>query len=305
MGFVASSDNHSARPGTGYKEIDRLDTTEARGARDRSAYEWVTPQATEPRAPEARDFDTLRETLTPIQVLDFERQASFFATGGLAAVHAEGRDRGAIWDALSRKETYATSGPRILLWFDLVNGAAPLPMGSEVRLAESPRFRVRAAGELEQQPGCPDYAESALSEEALERLCRGECFHPSAQRVSIERIEVVRIRPRRTPDEPTAALIDDPWRVLPCPAGEVCSVTFEDPEFVPGGRSALYYVRAIQTPTSAVNGAGLRCRERDAQGVCLAVDPCYGDYRTPADDDCLSPVQERAWSSPIFVDPAS
>ncbi len=303
MGFIASSDNHSARPGTGYKERDRMETTEARGSRDRDVYEFATPQANEAKAPEPRSFESIRASLSPLQTLDFERQASFFASGGLAAVHAERRDRDAIWKALLRRETYGTSGPHLLLWFDLLNGGAPRPMGSEVRLAESPRFRARAAGDFEQRPGCPDWAESALSAQDLERLCRGECYHPSANRLRIERIEVVRIRPRRAPEESPSALIEDPWKILPCPPGDVCSVEFEDADFVAGGRPALYYARAIQEPTPAVNGAGLRCKERDARGVCLAVDPCYGDYRTPASDDCLAPVQERAWSSPIFVDP--
>jgi hypothetical protein len=304
LGFISSSDNHSARPGTGYKERDRLDTTEARGARDVDTYRFLTPQSREEKSAEPRNSETLRESLSPLQVLDFERQASFFASGGLAAVHAESRSRDAIWDSLMRKETYGTSGPRILLWFDLVNGSAPQPMGSEVRLGETPRFRVRAAGDLEQQPGCPAYAESSLSAESLARLCRGECFNPGTKRLRIERVEVVRIRPRRAANEAPSALIEDPWKILPCPPGDACSVEFEDPEFAGAGRSALYYVRAVQEPTTAVNGAGLRCKRRDAQGVCLEVDPCYGDYRTPASDDCLAPVQERAWSSPIFVDPA-
>jgi hypothetical protein len=303
MGFIASSDNHSARPGTGYKERDRLDTTEARGGRDRETYEFATPLVNEAPAPEPRSFESIRDSLSPLQTLDFERQASFFASGGLAAVHADGRSRDAVWAALLRRETYGTSGPHLLLWFDLLNGGEPRPMGSEVRLAEAPRFRVRAAGDFEQIPGCPDWAEGALSAQDLERLCRGECYHPGPRRHRVERIEVVRIRPRLAPDEPPAALIEDPWRILPCPPGDVCSAEFDDPGFVAGARPALYYVRAIQEPTPAVNGAGLRCQRRDERGVCLEVDPCYGDYRTPASDDCLSPVQERAWSSPIFVDP--
>jgi hypothetical protein len=63
----------------------------------------------------------------------------------------------------------------------------------------------------------------------------------------------------------------------------------------------LYYVRAIEEETPAVNGANLRT-EFDEAGNAVKTTPCYGDYRTSFDDDCLAPAQERAWSSPIFLD---
>ena len=77
-------------------------------------------------------------------------------------------------------------------------------------------------------------------------------------------------------------------------------VEFDDPDFAVSGRDVAYYVRAIQEPTLAVNAGGLRC-DRDAQGNCVQVHPCFGDYRTPYGDDCLSENEERAWSSPIYV----
>lgn len=301
FGFIGSSDNHSARPGTGYKEYGRRMMTEATGARDATWRRRILGPET-PQAPESIAFDPNTTTLQGFQLVDVERQASFFMTGGLVAVHAAGRDRDAIWDALKRREVYGTSGERILLWFDLLNGpSGALPMGAQTALREAPHFRVRAAGSLKQRSGCPEHAVHALSPERLQYLCRGECYNPTDERHRITRIEVVRIRPQQRPGEPIASLIDDPWRRFDCPpdAGG-CVVEFDDPDFVPAGRDATYYVRAVQEATPAINAGGLRCTY-DASGQCVAAHPCYGDYRTPYQDDCLSPAEERAWSSPIYV----
>ncbi|MBW2272252.1 MAG: DUF3604 domain-containing protein [Deltaproteobacteria bacterium] len=307
FGFMASSDNHSARPGTGYKEYGRTTQTEARGARSELWRRILRPESRADVEPESRPFDRDSGRVQPFQLLDFERQSSLFLTGGLVAVHARERSRDGIWDALVSRQVYGTSGERMLLWFDLLDGpAGVLPMGSEASVFRTPRFRVRAAGSFVQQPGCPEVARNALSPGRLEHLCRGECYNPSDERHAIERIEVVRIRPQVKAHEPVDGLVDDPWRVLPCSDDAAgCVVEFDDPELLSSGREAIYYVRAIQAASPTVNAAGLRCSARDESGRCLAVDPCYGDYRTPTTDDCLAPSEERAWSSPIFVTPAS
>ncbi len=299
-GFIASSDNHTARPGTGYKQYQRRMMTEGTGVRsafyDR-LFRRVLVSQDDPQQPQAGPGSE-----RGLLGADTERIASFLYPGGLVAVHSEGRDREAVWGALERREIYGTSGPRILLWFDLLNGPeGSAPMGSEVSLEWTPRFEVRAVGSFVQKPGCPEDSLAALSPERLERLCRGECYHASDQRHPITAIEIVRIRPQARPGENVNDLIEDAWQRFECPrdAGG-CAVSFEDGEYTPANRDVLYYARAIQAPTPAVNGANLRT-QFDADGNALRTTPCYGDYRTDFGDDCLAPVAERAWSSPIFL----
>ena len=299
FGLMASSDNHKARAGTGYKEFARKAMTDAWGFR--------TGAFGEPTPVERAALPVSIQEIPILSAFGPERGASFYYTGGLVAVHSARRDRSSIWEALGRREVYGTSGDRMLLWFDLVReDGSRIPMGSEVALSGAPRFEARAVGALEQLPGCPDYAEDSLGPERLERLCLGQCYHPSDRRKPIRRIEVVRIRPQAHGNEPIESLIEDPWRSFECepdPAG--CAVQFEDPEFEAGGRETLYYVRALQEPSLAVNADRLRC-ERDESGRCIRSRPCYasGPQFDPA-DDCLAPVEERAWSSPIFIEPAA
>ena len=140
-----------------------------------------------------------------------------------------------------------------------------------------------------------------MSAQRLQNLCGGECYNPTNERIPITRIEVVRIRPQITPGEDVARLIEDVWRSFPCnDVGQGCTVEFGDPEFTRARRDTVYYVRAIQAPTPRVNGGALR-PTRDAQGNTSAVDPCWGDWRTPRSDNCLADVEERAWASPIYV----
>ena len=260
----------------------------------------------EPEAPssESRAWDPEKFGSRGFGLFEMERQASFFMTGGLIAAHSEDRQRESIWDSFQRREVYGTSGPRILLWFDLLNPPGTrgrsIPMGGEIAMDANPIFQVRAAGSFEQEPGCPDYAATALGPERLEHVCKNECYNPSATRRPITRIEVVRIRPQATPGEPIAPLIEDPWRSFECDSSlEGCAVTFEDPDHTRGGRDAVYYVRAIEAPASGINVDGLRC-ELDAAGSCVRVDVCGLDG--DRSDDCLGEAEPKAWSSPIFVD---
>ena len=85
-------------------------------------------------------------------------------------------------------------------------------------------------------------------------------------------------------------------------SGRTAPGQFSDEDFVGDARETVYYVRAIQAPSLAVNGDPLQC-DRDDAGRCIRTRPC-GTLASGLPDDCLAPVEERAWSSPIFADVA-
>jgi hypothetical protein len=278
FGLIGSSDGHQARPGSSYKEIDRLLYTDHKDVGADSAMGMAFNKAD-------------------------KESGGFYYTGGLVAVHAENRDRDAIWSALDNRNVYATSGDRMLVWFDLLNGpTGDVPMGSEVFMNEAPQFRVRALGAFEQEAGCPDYAVAALGKERLQSLCGGECYRPGGdRRKAITRIEIVRIRPQVRPDEKIAPLIENTWRVFECPAdGSGCEVEFQDPDYAAGGRSALYYARVIQEAEPLIDGDPFGC-EYDEQGQCIKRNYCIGKNAAP-DNNCLGEAEPRAWTSPIFIE---
>ena len=281
FGFIGSTDSHQAGPGAGYKEFPAMSDT----------YGSQYP-ATRPLVRMAG------RAVTP----DFRRQQSYFYGGSLVAVHAFSRDREGIWEALKARRTYATSGDRIKLWFDIELESRTWPMGSEVTAQTAPVFRVRAIGAPKQKPGCPKYVHRTKSQAFIDKVCFGECYFPTDQRYRIVKIDLVKVQPRRTPDEPLEKLIHDPLDTYVCESGlEECVATFRDPDFITEGRAAAYYVRVYQEPTPQFNAGNLRCMA-GASGPCETIRPCEEGFDN-GEDTCMTAAPEMAWSSPIFVRP--
>ena len=297
FGFIGSSDNHASRPGTGFKEIDRIKNTDSKYKSSNTI--MSLGQSSSYAIPKSQEVN-LEQMIDRMKPSQGERVASFLYTGGLIASHVPKKSREALWDSLNNREVYATSGERIMLWFEVTNheSGESMPMGSEIIMTENPKFQVRALGSQKQMPGCN--IKNEIDPSYLKKLCNGECFNPIDERNNITRIEVVRIRPQTYSDEPIETLIEDNWKVFECEnSQEGCLVEFEDPNFSDANREIIYYVRAIQEPTDAVGAANLAC-ELDESGKCKKVNLC-GDINGQGEGDCLAENEERAWSSPIFI----
>ena len=213
---------------------------------------------------------------------------------GFAAVWAKENTRAAIWDAMKRKETYATTGPRMTVRFfggwdytdadlgrDVVNAGygKGVPMGGDLTAAKAgkvPTFLVAAmkdpeGGNLDRiqiVKGWVD-ASGARQEKVYDVAWSGD-RKPGAD----GKLPAV----GNTVDLTTATYTNS------IGAAELTAV-WKDPEFDPALR-AVYYVRVLEIPTP-------RWTAYDAVR-----------YKVKMPKKVRMITQERAYTSPIWYTPA-
>ncbi|PWJ34203.1 DUF3604 domain-containing protein [Sediminitomix flava] len=212
--------------------------------------------------------------------------------GALTAVWAESNTRGSIWDAIYRRETYATSGPRIRVRFyggnhfdrkpkdyvELVNDGEQngVPMGSDLIVDEGDR---------------PEFLVWALKDDIGPNLDRIQIIKGWYDGKELqEKIFNIALSDNRVenPDgsvEPLDAKVDFKTGFWSQDKGAVKLMThWEDKEFNPA-YEAYYYVRVLQLPTARWN-----TWDEIREGV---------KYPT----EVPRVVVERAWTSPIWYTP--
>ena len=268
LGFVAATDTHLAAPGA----VSETGFPGGLGTGEHTPELRLSRPELLEGAP-ARSFPLLNNP------------------GGLAGVWAPENTREALFDAMRRRETFGTSGPRI----------APRLYASwnpEPDLCDDPNLVARAtAAGVPMGSDLPPRADGA----AAPALVFSALGDPAAPQAGLERLQIVKgwlddagrmhqaihdvASGAPAAGEPPPACGDP----RPRGAASLCAV-WRDPDFDPS-RAAVYYGRVLQVPScrwSALQCAALPESERP--------EAC-GDGSVP------ERVRERAWTSPIWYAP--
>ena len=213
------------------------------------------------------------------------------SASGLAAVWAEDNTREAILAAIRRREVYATTGPRISLRFH----AGYLAAGEAQSVADPSALmdRVPMGGALDARgTSAPVFFAEALKDPAgvgLDRLQVVKGWIDDDGRAWEQVIDIaLSDEGRRRADgsiTPVADTVDRrSGRLLSDPGAAVLTAAWRDPDFDPS-QSAFYYLRVLQVPTA---------RHSLLDAIALGETAAAGQPDT---------IQERAYSSPIWVRP--
>jgi hypothetical protein len=271
FGLIGSSDAH-----TGLAAME-----------EENFFGKTTPQEPSPHRMTATFFDNPK---SGVKIMDWE-----VAAAGYAAVWASENTREALWDAMQRRETYATTGTRLIVRFfggwDFEAKDAHDRMPARVGYAKG----VPMGGDLRQAPAgkAPSFLVAALKDPIganLDRIQIVKGWLDAKGELNEKVIDVVWSGDRK-PDPKTGKLpsvgstVDAPNATWTNTIGapELIAV-WKDPGFDPAQR-AFYYVRVIEIPTP-------RWTAYDAKR--FGVKPLAGTRMT---------VAERAYTSPIWYTP--
>lgn len=216
-----------------------------------------------------------------------------WGASGLAGVWAEENTREAIYDAMRRKETFATSGPRIRVRFFAGFGFADDLLFDPEMVAKAYEGGVSMGGDLLAENGdAPQFLVWAIRDPnsaPLQRLQIVKGWVENGE--GREQVFDVACSDGLEPDPETARCPDNGATVdlSDCSISQGLGTVeleaqWSDPGFDPGQR-AFYYVRVLENPS---------CRWSTWDAIRSGVEP-RADFPTT--------IQERAWSSPIWYVP--
>jgi hypothetical protein len=244
--------------------------------------------------PELRGSVPATNPVVPLEEGEIYHPFPFHLWGasGLAGVWAEENTREAIFDAMRRKETFATSGPRMRVRFfggfgydaglatdpEMVAKAyeGGVPMGGDLDGGDGPpRFLVWASRDpnsapLQRLQIVKGWIEDGTAVEKVFDVACSDGLEPDPAT-------------HRCPDNGAAVDLSDCSYSQDLGAAELRTV-WTDPEFDAESR-AFYYVRVLENP---------KCRWSTWDAIRSGVAPR---------PDIPSTIQDRAWSSPIWYEP--
>ena len=226
-------------------------------------------------------------------------QQTEFGASGLAAVWAEENTRESIYAALRRKETFATSGPRMRLRFFAGYGLPDDLLESADGVARAYAMGVTMGAGL--APG-PDgsggalqfamWAQADANSAPLQRLQMIKGWIDAAGGAHEEVIDVacaggaqINAATNRCPDNGATVNLSDCSYSAKTGSSEL-RVVWTDPNFNANER-AFYYARVLENPT---------CRWSTWDAIRAGTEPR---------SDLAATLQERAWSSPIQYVPGA
>jgi hypothetical protein len=219
-------------------------------------------------------------------------QARDLNPGSLAAVWATENTRAAIFDAMKRRETFATSGPRIQVRFFGGFDLPGEPADPKAMVEQGYELGVPMGGDLPPTGAAPTFTVLAMKDPDGANLDRIQIIKGwvDAGGELQEKIVDVVWWGERTPGEdgklpPVGSTVDlTTAEYTNTIGGGQLMGGWTDDEFDPA-QHAFYYARVLEIPTP-------RWSTYDAVHAGL-----------PLLEDVPATIQERAWASPIWYSP--